>query len=338
MRIKKYLTFAADFETTVYEGQEYTEVWASGLCRLGSEDVKIFHSIDDTFEYLKSLRCNCLLYYHNLKFDGTFWLSYLLDVLHFDQAYDRIGDSAFEVKFQQERFMRNNTFKYSISDRGQWYSIIIKVNHRFIEIRDSLKLLPFSLKAIGKSFKTKHQKLDMEYKGFRYLIESARYLDDRYVIVITGEGPLTKQLKKQAAELSASVGHGSGKTCAKIVFAGLISDEELLAYLHACDVFCFPSITKNEAFGIALAEAMYCAKPVVTNSIEGSGVNYVSIGGVTGIECPNKDSRSYARAIQELGENPDLRERYGQAGKRRVEEYFLYEQFADHIRSLFESL
>lgn len=200
MRIKKYLTFAADFETTVYEGQEYTEVWASGLCRLGSEDVKIFHSIDDTFEYLKSLRCNCLLYYHNLKFDGTFWLSYLLDVLHFDQAYDRIGDSAFEVKFQQERFMRNNTFKYSISDRGQWYSIIIKVNHRFIEIRDSLKLLPFSLKAIGKSFKTKHQKLDMEYKGFRYAgceitAEEKQYLKNDVLVL------------KEALEFMYAQGH-----------------------------------------------------------------------------------------------------------------------------------
>ena len=64
--------------------------------------------------------------------------------------------------------MQNNTFKYSISEMGQWYSIIIKTNNHFIEIRDSLKLLPFSIKRIGESFATKHKKLDMEYKGFRY--------------------------------------------------------------------------------------------------------------------------------------------------------------------------
>mgnify|MGYP002621600171 CR=1 FL=1 len=44
----------------------------------------------------------------------------------------------------------------------------VKVNNHFIELRDSLKLLPFSVKQIGKSFKTKHQKLDMEYIGYRY--------------------------------------------------------------------------------------------------------------------------------------------------------------------------
>ena len=44
----------------------------------------------------------------------------------------------------------------------------IKKNNHFIELRDSLKLLPFSVKRIGESFKTKHKKLEMEYKGFRY--------------------------------------------------------------------------------------------------------------------------------------------------------------------------
>ena len=52
--------------------------------------------------------------------------------------------------------------KYSISDKGQWYTIIIKVNNHFIEIRDSLKLLPFSVRRIGQSFGTKHKKLDMK--------------------------------------------------------------------------------------------------------------------------------------------------------------------------------
>ena len=45
---------------------------------------------------------------------------------------------------------------------------LIKYNHKFIEIRDSLKLLPYSLKDIGIGFKTKHQKLTMNYKGLRY--------------------------------------------------------------------------------------------------------------------------------------------------------------------------
>ena len=39
--------FVGDFETTVYKGQEDTEVWASACVELGTEDVKIFHSIDE---------------------------------------------------------------------------------------------------------------------------------------------------------------------------------------------------------------------------------------------------------------------------------------------------
>ena len=129
-----------------------------------------------------------------------------------------------------------------------------------------------------------------------------------------------------------------GKGLPEIIFAGLVSDEELKTYLHACDIFCFPSITKNEAFGIALAEAMYCAKPAVTFTIEGSGVNYVSLNGITGIECPNRDSRAFAEAMKLLADRPDLREQYGKAARARVEELFLYKQYAAHVRSLMAEL
>ena len=157
-----------DFETTVYKGQVNTEVWASASVELFTEDVKIFHSIEEQFEYFKSLGTNICAYYHNLKFDGTFWLSYLLVDLGFKQAYIPLNEQETEVEWLKEKEMPNNSFKYSISDKGQWYTIIIKVNNHFIEIRDSLKLLPFSVKRIGQSFGTKHKKLDMEYTGFRY--------------------------------------------------------------------------------------------------------------------------------------------------------------------------
>ena len=119
-----------------------------------------------------------------------------------------------------------------------------------------------------------------EYKGFKYLIQASRFLDDRFRIYITGSGELTEELMKEA----------SGDK--KIKFLGSVSDDELKAYLSAMDIFCFPSITKNEAFGVALAEAMYFGKPTVTFTIEGSGVNFVSLNGVTGIEVPNRDAKA----------------------------------------------
>ena len=168
MKQREYRYFMGDFETTVYKGQVNTEVWASAVVELFSDKVTILHSIAETFDYLVSLNCNVVIYYHNLKFDGAFWLSYLLVDKKFTQAYDKIGDKETDVKWKQQFKMFNNTFKYSISDRGMWYSIVVKVKYHFIEIRDSLKLLPFSVKRIGESFGTKHKKLDMEYTGFRY--------------------------------------------------------------------------------------------------------------------------------------------------------------------------
>ena len=168
MKVKKFRYFMGDFETTVYKGQQNTEVWASASVELFTEDVKIFHSIDEQFNYFKSLKCNIVVYYHNLKFDGAFWLSYLLIDLKYKQAYEKLSEKELDIKWLPEKYMPNNSFKYSISDKGMWYSIVIKTGGHFIEIRDSLKLLPFSVKRIGKSFGTKHKKLDMEYTGFRY--------------------------------------------------------------------------------------------------------------------------------------------------------------------------
>lgn len=170
--------FACDFETTVYEGQTMTEVWAAACVEFDSEDVKVFHSIDEQFQYFTRLNSNIIAYYHNLKFDGEFWISYLLRVLKYKQAARKKSDGtdhwdpwdlADDFEFLERGEMRNRTFVYSISSLGQWYRILIKTNTgKMIELRDSMKLLPFSVAQIGKSFKTKHQKLDMEYTGFRY--------------------------------------------------------------------------------------------------------------------------------------------------------------------------
>lgn len=165
---KKYRYFSADFETTVYEGQERTEVWAAACVELFTEDVSIFHSIGELYDYLVSLECNLCVYFHNLKFDGAFWLSYLMDDLEMQQALYHEDSTDHYPEFIDKKKMQNNTFEYVISDMGQWYTITIKTHNHYIELRDSLKLLPFSVKRIGESFKTKHKKLDMEYVGFRY--------------------------------------------------------------------------------------------------------------------------------------------------------------------------
>lgn len=219
-----------DFETTVYKGQVNTEVWASASVELFTEDVQIFHSIEEQFVYFKSLDTNICAYYHNLKFDGAFWLSYLLVDLGFKQAYIPLNDQETEVEWLKEKEMSNNSFKYSISDKGQWYTIIIKVNNHFIEIRDSLKLLPFSVKRIGQSFGTKHKKLDMEYTGFRYAGCNITEKEKKYiandVLVV-----------KEALEIMFTEGHNKLTigSCCLDEYKKIIGKEDYEAF--------FPSLT-----------------------------------------------------------------------------------------------
>ena len=157
------------------------------------------------------------------------------------------------------------------------------------------------------------------YKGYDYLIKSVQKLGDNYVFFIIGDGEQKKDLIRQS------------KNCPTIKFLGKQTDDELKAYYIAADIFCFSSITKNEAFGIALAEAMYFELPSITYTIPGSGVNYVSQNGITGLEVPNRDVEAYAKAIKELSENEDKRKAFGKAAMSRVEKNFLFAQYKDLI-------
>ncbi len=160
------------------------------------------------------------------------------------------------------------------------------------------------------------------YKGFEYLIEASKYLDNRFKFFIGGKGELTGKLIKKA----------SGDE--KIKFLGRISNEDMIAYYVAMDIFCFSSITKNEAFGIALAEAMYFGKPAVTFNIPGSGVNFLCVNGVQGIEVENKNAKAYAEALKKLADDPALRLKMGESAKTRVKQNFMSSHFTSNILNL----
>lgn len=165
------------------------------------------------------------------------------------------------------------------------------------------------------------------YKGLKYLIEASKELEeDKFKFLIAGTGPLTEELKKRA------------EGDEKIEFLGRISSSERKQYLYACDIVCFPSITRNEGFGLALAEGMYFGKPAVTFTIPGSGVNYVNLDGVTGIECPNGDSKAYAEALKKLAADPELRGKYGKAARQRVLENFTEDIFEKNLMKLIGEL
>lgn len=163
----------------------------------------------------------------------------------------------------------------------------------------------------------------IQYKGLLYLLEAEKLVKNDCVFVIAGSGPLSEELKSKCRSN-------------RVYWVGRLSDDELRWYHYAASIFAFSSITKNEAFGVALAEAMYCKTPAVTFTIEGSGVNWVSLNGETGIEVPNGDVDAYAKAIDTLLENDELRKKYSDSAHKRVKENFLIKNMASSMEECYQ--
>lgn len=197
------------------------------------------------------------------------------------------------------------------------------INEKRLELNESICRMSKNIRDLNKG-KTiclavgRH----VPYKGFAYLIRAGRLLDNSFTVYIAGKGEMTSYLQKLA------------EGDEKIHFIGAVSDDQLKAYYLASDIFCFPSVTKNEAFGLALAEAMYFSKPSVTFTIQGSGVNYVSQDHVTGLEVRNGDISAYAEALISLKEDAAVRSIYGENARKRVEELFLYDTFRGKLEQL----
>lgn len=133
------------------------------------------------------------------------------------------------------------------------------------------------------------------YKGFSYLIESARYLPDNYIILIGGEGELTHVLQKKIDSLNLND---------KVQLIGKIPPDTLSTYYFFADIFCLPSIERSEAYGVVQLEAMACGTPVVSTNIEGSGVPWVNKHNTSGLIVSIKSPESLAKSFKYLNANP----------------------------------
>ena len=120
----------------------------------------------------------------------------------------------------------------------------------------------------------------------------------------------------------------------RVHFLGNLSEEDLRAAFADCDIFVLPSVANSEAFGIVQQEAMVYGKPVINTSLP-TGVPHVSLDGVTGITVPPEDVPALAQAIQKLADDKALREQYGRAAAKRVEEE--YEE-ADVVEKVYATL
>lgn len=165
----------------------------------------------------------------------------------------------------------------------------------------------------------------IQYKGLPYLIEAERRVTADCVFVIAGKGPLTEELRSSCKS-------------ERVKFVGKVSDDDLRCYLYASTILAFPSITKNEAFGLSLAQGMYCKCPAVTFSIEGSGVNWVSVKDQTCIEAPNGDVAAYAKGIDALIKDKQLHDKLAEAGYERAKSLFVLPKEIEACKKSYASI
>lgn len=145
------------------------------------------------------------------------------------------------------------------------------------------------------------------YKGAQYLIEAMASVPAASLL-IAGAGPMGAEWRARADAL------GLGD---RVKFLGRVSDPELRALFHACDVFCLPSIHRSESWGSVQVEALACGKPVVSTEL-GTGTSWVNQHEQTGLVVPPMDVAALSGALNRLLGDAGLRARFGAAAAARA--------------------
>lgn len=146
------MIYTADFETTTDEND--CRVWAWAILSIDEKEYYEGENIAYFFETVKILN-NSDVYFHNLKFDGTFLLNYL-----------------FKEGYEYSTNREPKTFNSLISDMNQFYSIDVtfsraRKKRHFVKFYDSAKIIPLKIAEIPKAFGLDIEKLEIDYGAER---------------------------------------------------------------------------------------------------------------------------------------------------------------------------
>ena len=165
-------------------------------------------------------------------------------------------------------------------------------------------------------------------KGILYLLQAVRLLKEDLPVKLTivddpdpEEGFAPYLVRKYSLEDSVS-------------FTGRLTTPELVEHYSRAEI----AVTAStyEGFGLPAAEAMACSTPVVATTA--GALPEVVEDGVTGILVPPADSYALAGAIKLLLADEALRRKMGEAGRKRVERHFSWEQAAKRTLAVYEEV
>ena len=181
-------------------------------------------------------------------------------------------------------------------------------------------------------------------KGVTHLVDAISYLPPETQVVLCAGAPDTPEI---AAELRAKVDAAREKHPRIVWIEKMVAKQQAIQLYSNCRVFCCPSV--YEPFGIINLEAMACRAPVVASST--GGIKEVVVDGETGYLVPfdqdpvtsfPRDPKTFARdlavRIQSLLKDPDKCRRFGDAGRKRVEDIFSWTAIAHQTIALYQRL
>ena len=181
-------------------------------------------------------------------------------------------------------------------------------------------------------------------KGVTHLVEAIRYLAKGTQVVLCAGAPDTPEI---AAEMRAKVEEARQHNPNVIWIEKMVTKAETIQLYSNAAVFCCPSV--YEPFGIINLEAMACRAPVVASAT--GGILEVVVDDETGYLVPFEQdpvtsfplhadtfARELADKLNHLLSDPAKAKRFGEAGRRRVEETFAWSAIADQTIELYKTL
>ncbi|HJZ60485.1 MAG TPA: glycosyltransferase family 4 protein [Gemmataceae bacterium] len=152
----------------------------------------------------------------------------------------------------------------------------------------------------------------------------AKYPAIRLRVVGKPEGGYADELRDRVRTAGAEV---------HVEFAGFVGCGDLPEFYRRADLFCSPAQYEGGVANVYL-EAMACGRPVVASTA--GGAPEAVTDGETGLLVPPDDVAAVVRAIDRLLADPALGRRMGEAGRRRVEEYFAMDRYIDRVLAVYD--
>lgn len=174
-------------------------------------------------------------------------------------------------------------------------------------------------------------------KGVAHLVKAASLFDDGVQLVLCAGAPDTPEIAKETEQLVHDL---QEKRDGIFWVQDMLPKEKIQEILTAADSFVCPSI--YEPLGIVNLEAMACGTAVVASDV--GGIPEVVVDGETGTlvhydeSDPEGFERGIAAAVNNMVADRDRAAKVGQAGKKRAEDVFSWENIAEQTVEVYRSL